>query len=302
MSRQWMARQERGSLFLIRLIVGIARTLGRPVARLLLYPITAYFLLFSPRSVAASRDYLERVLPGPVGLRQQFRHYHTFAATILDRVFLLAGRYDLFDIRLHGAEVLTERLAAGHGCILLGAHVGSFEALRMLGLERQLPINVLMYEENAEKINSVLNVLNPRAAQCVIPIGGPESLLKVGEKLRQGELVGILGDRIAAGDKSVTVDFLGRPTRFPAGPLLIAGLLKAPVILGFGLYRGGNRYDLHFELLGEEIPLPRHERMAQVQTWTQRYAERLEAMCRAAPYNWFNFYDYWEEPADNADD
>ena len=25
------------------------------------------------------------------------------------------------------------------------------------------------------------------------------------------------------------------------------------------------------------------------------YVARLERLCREAPYNWFNFYDYWRE-------
>jgi len=27
----------------------------------------------------------------------------------------------------------------------------------------------------------------------------------------------------------------------------------------------------------------------------QRYVALLESMCRDAPYNWFNFYDFWAE-------
>jgi predicted LPLAT superfamily acyltransferase len=26
----------------------------------------------------------------------------------------------------------------------------------------------------------------------------------------------------------------------------------------------------------------------------KRYAQRLEHYCRMAPYNWFNFYDFWK--------
>jgi predicted LPLAT superfamily acyltransferase len=27
----------------------------------------------------------------------------------------------------------------------------------------------------------------------------------------------------------------------------------------------------------------------------QRYAERLSHFCRIAPYNWFNFFDFWQK-------
>jgi predicted LPLAT superfamily acyltransferase len=60
-----------------------------------------------------------------------------------------------------------------------------------------------------------------------------------------------------------------------------------------GVYRGGNRYDLYFEELMDmsNAELPRNELIRQAQ---QRYVARIEYYCRNAPYNWFNFYDFWK--------
>jgi predicted LPLAT superfamily acyltransferase len=129
----------------------------------------------------------------------------------------------------------------------------------------------------------------------VINLGHPDALWQVYDSVNRGEMVGILGDRIAESDKITTCQFLGVPTRFPAGPVLLAATLKVPVLLFFGLYRGGNRYDIHFELLAEQIVVNREQRRHDIQYWTQRYVERLEYYLRQAPYNWFNFYDYWRE-------
>jgi len=65
------------------------------------------------------------------------------------------------------------------------------------------------------------------------------------------------------------------------------------VILAFGVYRGGNRYDLHMEVFAERIDLPRGRREEALRDYVQQYATRLEHYARLAPYNWFNFYDYW---------
>ena len=299
MSQQWRTQSERGSAWLIRLIIWITLHLGHRSGRLLLYPITCYFLLFSARAHRASRHYLQRVLSHPVRWRDIFRHYHSFSVTILDRIFFLTGRHQHFDIHIHGEELLQQVLEKG-GCILLGSHLGSFEVLRTLAVARtELPIKVLMYEDNAEKINAALAPLNPAVAKTVIPIGRPESLFQVQETLAAGGLVGILGDRLSLEEKQVRCRFLGAEATFPAGPLLLAGILHSPVIIFFGLYRGGRRYDIHFELLAEEITLGRGEqRQNAVAEWTQRYAERLEHYCRLAPYNWFNFYDFWAEGDD----
>ncbi len=79
--------------------------------------------------------------------------------------------------------------------------------------------------------------------------------------------------------------------------MLLASALKVPVVLCFGLYRGGNRYDIYFELLAECIEISRQDRAKDMASWTQKYVDRLEYYCRLAPYNWFNFYNYWDTDA-----
>jgi predicted LPLAT superfamily acyltransferase len=294
MSRAWFQQQERSSEFWLRLIRWIALHLGRPVARLLLYPITFYFLIFTVHSRRASKNYLQRVLGLRVGLIDQFRHFHCFAATILDRVYLLTEQERLLDVKMHNAEVLLEKVNAQQGCILLGAHLGSFEVLRALAVhQRHFPLKVLMYANHNEMITRVLSVLSPAVAQTVIPLGQADTLLRVKESLDRGDLVGMLGDRVAESDKTVRCDILGGQAELPQGPMLLAATLKVPVIFFCGLYRGGNRYDIHFELLTEAADVLRSEREAVVAQLTRRYATRVEHYARLAPYNWFNFYDYW---------
>ena len=133
----WLAQRERGSRPLIWLIVKVTLLLGRGVGRVLLYPICTYFLLFSGRARRASRDYLRRALARPPGWRDLFAHYHCFAQTILDRVVLLSGQYDQFDYDIEGIDVLRGALAQGRGCLLYGAHFGSFDVLRALGSARE---------------------------------------------------------------------------------------------------------------------------------------------------------------------
>lgn len=279
----------------MRLLLWLTLKLGRSVARALLYPICAYFVLFSPRARRASAEYLRRALGRRPGLGDVFRHYHAFASTIHDRSYLLAGKFSYFDVTLSASAELLARLRQGRGCILLGSHLGSFEILRARSVpDRMPPLNVLMHLDNAEKINSVLHPLAPGIESRIIPLGGPESLLRVRECLARGEIVGMLGDRVWGNERSCSCDFLGGRARFPLGPLLLAGLLEVPVVLFFGLYLGGRRYETRLEPFADSIPLRPGGREAAVRPWVERYARRLEHHCRLAPYNWFNFYDYWE--------
>jgi len=290
----WRAQQERGSQAAMRALIWTTLALGRRVGRAFLYPICAYFVLFSPRLRRASAGYLRRALGRPARAADHMRHFHAFAATLLDRVYLRTGRYGYFDVRLEAPPALLADLRRGRGCILLGSHLGSFEILRAAGLAEGAPaVNMLMHAEGSEKLNSALDALAPQAAPRVIPLGRPGSLLRVQECLERGEIVGILADRSWRNERECNCEFLGAPARFPFGPLLLAGLLGAPVILAFGLYRGGRRYEVHLEPFAERIALERREREGSLRPWVERYAARLEHHCRSAPYNWFNFYDYW---------
>ncbi len=296
MSPQWTQLPERGSAWVVRLMIWIALHLGRPVSRLLLYPIALYFLLTATEARRGSYRYLRRVLNRKPCWRDQFRHIHTFAATILDRVFFLAGRLEPFNIEIFGGQLILDQVRSGQGCILLGSHLGSFEVLRAIGENlRQLPIRILMNIKHNRLLSQLLAMLNPALAQTIIPIGNPETLLKVQESVAQGYMIGALGDRVLQDNKVVCCRFFDRDVAFPTGPLLLATLNRCPVILFFGLYQGGNRYEVHFELLSEQPVLDRRGREKQLAVWVQRYASRLEHYTRLSPYNWFNFYDYWDE-------
>lgn len=296
----WTRQPERGSVLLMRLIAWIGLRLGRRAARALLPPICLYFLLAAPAPRRASRAYLRRVLGRAPRWREQYQHFHTFAATTLDRVFLLNDRLDLFELHVHGEEHARSAHASGQGRLVLGAHLGSFEAVRAFGHHVQAapPLALLMYEANAQKMRRVLGALNPAATQEIIALGEIDAMLHVQQRLQEGTFIGMLADRsfhgtgAGAHEEVRWLPFLGEPAPFPLGPFRLAALLRRPLLLMLGLYQGGRRYDIHFELLAD-FSAPQPDRRAAVEQALRTYVQRLEHHCRANPYNWFNFYDFW---------
>jgi predicted LPLAT superfamily acyltransferase len=296
----WADRQERSNLALLRFMTWVSLRFGRRIGRVLLRIVTAYFVVFAPRARRASRAYLNRALGRHAGWRDGYRHVFSFASTIHDRIYLLNERFDLFDIRTHGVEDVEAALAGGHGAFLMGAHLGSFEVVRAIGrAQPHIRIAITMYEENARKINAILAAVNPAAHHDVIGLGKVDAMLKVRERLDAGALVGILADRTLrqAGDALKEREFLGTPAAFPLGPLHMAAVLRRPVVFMTGLYLGGNRYDIHFETLADFSKVGRGERAAAVDAALTRYVALLDKYCRAAPYNWFNYFDFWQTNA-----
>ncbi|MBO9661819.1 acyltransferase [Dokdonella sp.] len=296
MNDHWSKRKEGGGRFAIWLIRTIGLNLGRGVARVFLYPITLYFYFRRPYERRVSYAFLERAFGRRANAWQVMRHIHRFAGTILDRVFLLADRFKAFDVRVEGLDQLTSRIRPERGVLLLGAHVGSFEVLRILAQESDAPrVCVVLDTQKTPALTELLHALNPEVARNVIDASRPsnEIVLAMSEAVESGALATLLADRAREHEATVVVDFMGAPAAFPAAPFLLGSLLKVPLVLCLGLYRGGNRYDLYFEAFADQLELPRRAREVELQAVVQRYAARLEHYVRLDPYNWFNWHDFW---------
>jgi hypothetical protein len=303
----WSSQPERSNALALRVMSWIARRCGRRIARGVLHPISWYFLLFAPAPRRHSRRFLTRALGREPSWRERLRHLHRFAATVLDRVYLLGGQLDLFDVTVQGEGLIEETLAQGRGAFLVGAHIGSFEALRAVGEGRgALRIAMVMYPDNARLINAALRAIVPGHAPKIIALGRMESMLAVQDWLDGGGLAGMLADRSLPGRSplagaqrggSVRVSFLGVDAEFNDGPFRLAALLRRKVVFMAGLYRGGARYDVRFEALADftERITDAAERECRIRVATLAYARLLEALCREQPDNWFNFHDFWRE-------
>ncbi|MEW6703968.1 MAG: acyl-CoA synthetase [Pseudomonadota bacterium] len=300
---QWAQAPERSNATALRIMTWIAVTLGRRVARWVLHPITLYFVLFAPTARRHSKRFLGRALGRVARFIDGYRHVHAFTATILDRVYLLRGRLDLFDVSIRGAELIDQTLEEGRGAFLVGAHMGSFEVMRAVGEAHEgLRVAMVMYPDNARLVNEALHAIAPDNQPHIIALGRMQSMLAVRDWLDGGGLAGMLGDRTLGAEPErsgeLRVPFLGHEAVFGDGPFRLAALLRRRVIFMAGVYLGGNRYDVRFETLADfSERMGPAEREQQIQQAVRVFAARVEALCREHPYNWFNFHDFWREDA-----
>lgn len=292
---EWQAKPEAGSDFAVRLLLATVAVLGRRFAEFVLWFVSAYFVATRADARRASASYLPRV-----GVRPHWwnslRHIHTFACVALHRFFFVQNRTEGFELRKIGMEPLDALAEAKGGVVLLGAHFGSFEALRA-GARTQSParVNVVMDQRNARMIRKFLSAAAPDDGLAILEVGegAADLLLRARACVERGEQVAVLADRVGDTPRHVRVPFLGGEASFPQGPFLLAASLRCPVFLTVGIYRGGGRYDLVAEKLAEQVLLPRGDRQAALEGYVRAYANRLETLLQSAPYNWFNFFDFW---------
>lgn len=303
MTQKWLEVSEGGTPLTIRALGIFARVFGRRVSRLILPIITLYF--FFRRGVVrrASREFFRRLTGKPGTVWQTLKHMHVFSTSTLDRVYLVSGQMDGFDVHVNGLEVLRAKKDMQRGVLIFGAHLGSFESMRVLSLRRpDVKFRAVLDVGQNPSIMRVLEELNPRLAAGIINArqDGMSTALAIKEAVDEGALVTMLVDRARPDNAKTLVNFLGSPAAFPASPWMLAATLKVPVVLCFGLYRGGNRYDLHFEAFEDVVTLQRSNREQAINQLAQRFADRLAHYTQLAPYNWFNFYDFWHIEGDSA--
>ncbi|MGP1716153.1 MAG: glycosyltransferase family 2 protein [Methylophilus sp.] len=303
----WSSYPERGSSLGMTVLLASYRWLGKPIARLMLYPIVFYFLLTNTAARQSSQLYLQRLSqstsqPTPQGTWAIFQHMLMFARSALDKFSAWIGDIPNSQVTVHGLEHLSvsgqsSSGQAQQGALIVSAHLGNIEMARALAVQRKLTINAVVYTEHAQRFNTLLAKSSADFGVNLLQVSqfGPDTAVMLKEKIEQGELVVIMGDRTppAENGRVVTADFLGYPAQFAQGPWILASLLECPVFLMFCL-SDAQAHNIFLEPFAEQVVLPRKERQQYVAGYAQRYAQRLEAYCRQYPLQWFNFFNFWK--------
>jgi predicted LPLAT superfamily acyltransferase len=269
-----------------------------------------FFTLRRSEARRASRRYLERIAATPEGraalgtgrpgLRAVLRHFHEFSRVLYDRMRVWSGALDTMDFDHDGSERLFELGRKGEGALLLGAHVGSLDMMSLISRRHGLKVNVVAFHRNAERINAFLESLGAKSVRLIqLDPGSVQAAFEIRACIERGEFVAMMADRVTPGaaGRSASVSFLGRDARFPLGPFLLAGVLGCPVYLAFCARTGDARYTTVLRPLAPAQRVRRAERAAWASELMGRYVARIEETCRRYPYQWFNFFDFWEEPS-----
>ncbi|MDR0447411.1 MAG: glycosyltransferase family 2 protein [Treponema sp.] len=290
------------------------------ILRVLAFPVGFIYFLFSKKGRIESRRFLQKAAPfieepgtakkcrSPLG---PLRHIVSFSLSLVEKLQSWGGKFYFKDIHFQNDDIegFTRGLEKGNGTFLICSHLGNMELLRGLanlgrtGLSRKIPVTSIIDVDVTAHFSRILKELNPQAGLDIISAKeiSPQTAILLEEKLAAGELVVIAGDRTAAeGDKkNIMIPFLGKEAPFSSGVFYLAALLKAPVYFVFVLRRGDlslkPEYDIHVHKSPLSFDCARKERIVRSSLLAHSFAALLESYCKKQPFQWYNFYNFWQE-------
>jgi predicted LPLAT superfamily acyltransferase len=292
--KPWFAIPEKGSLWGLKLMLFAYKLMGLRVAKLLLYPVIAYFYCFSPRAREASQAFLKRA----DCTQHSFKHFLSFGQAALDKMAVWNGDITIDQIDFPNTEILYKHIKNKQGAVMLTGHMGNIEIARALSrFHPGVKINALVFSAHAQKFNQVLTQVNPDCQLNVIQVTDTniELAIALKDKIDQGEFVVIVGDRVSVTNpgRLTAATFLGHTAHFPQGPFILAGLMHCPVYSLFCFKQSSTRFVLHLEPLATSIKIQGKHRHAELEKHTQCYADILARHTAHYPLQWFNFFNFW---------
>jgi KDO2-lipid IV(A) lauroyltransferase len=191
--------------------------------------------------------------------------------------------------QVDGWNILEERLARGHGLILVSGHVGNWELGGAYLAARGLPVSVVARHMANPLVDRYLTETRERIGLDVIH--DEVAVRRVPRALRAGRAVAFLVDQAAIGLASTWVPFFGRLAKTPRGPAVFALRLDAPVVFGGVSRLPSGRFRFSFEALD----VPRTGVLdADVDAIVTRYTGVLESFVRTVPEQYLWQHRRWK--------
>lgn len=285
----------RGGVLGYKIFNFILKYLGLGFAYFILRFVAIYFVVFAPKASRAIFYYFNSIWKFPKwqSWTKVYKSYFVFGKTLLDKAAILAGYSNKFTFFFDGEDHLRQLAKEGKGGILISAHIGNWEIAGHFLKKVDNVVNVVMFDGEHQKVKAYMDdVMVERKFNIIVVKDDFSHLFEIHKALSNNEFICIHGDRYVAGPnvKLVKKEFMGKEAYFPAGPFELAARLKVPYTFVFAIKETDTHY--HFYATPGQI----HQGGRNIDGIVSEYVKSLEKMLHQFPYQWFNFYNFWDKP------
>ena len=291
---QWEGKSK-GLVLGYRIFIFFIKYIGINAAYVLLSFVSFYFFVFAPKGSKTSFCFFHKRL-GYSKFQSFFKAYKNifvFGQTLIDKTAISSGLSNKFTYDHDGGQVIKDLLKKKQGGIIISAHVGNFEIAEYFFDEIDIDsqINLVTTDNERRAIKDYLESVSVKSSIKFIVIEPDMShIFKINNALSNNELICFTGDRYFEGNKILSEELLGKKANFPAGPFILGSRIKAPVIFAYVMKEA----EKHYHLYAREAKFKNRD----AQDLLKKYTESIEWILKKYPYQWFNYFDFWQKKAD----
>ncbi|TSA26811.1 MAG: lipid A biosynthesis acyltransferase [Bacteroidetes bacterium] len=286
----------RGGILGYKIFIWTIQYLGIPFAYFLLRFVITWFVFNSREAFRAIYSFSRHILHYSAlkSLVSIFRNYYIFGQILIDKLAMLSGFQHRFTFDFEGEEYLRSMHGGG---LLISAHVGNWEIAGNLLNRLNKPIHILLFDAEHQRIKGYLEeTLKERNVHFIVIREDYNHLKEIELAFTGGDIIAMHGDRFIEGNKTVTVDFMGKPARFPVGPVNLAARFRMPLSFVFAVKETRKHYHFYATpLYRPEFSRNLQKREEILKEAVTAYVRKLEEILREYPLQWFNYYDFWKQ-------
>ena len=289
--------------FRLWLLLKVYKFFGRRVLKIVIFPIILFSFFFMKAIRKASKEYFytlyqytkdKRLKPS---LKNTFKHLYSFAESLLDKVAAWAGDIKNASLIYEDKEATTEFIKtskAKNGMFILSSHLGNVEVLRALALDefKDTVMNVFMDTARTQSFNSFLEKTNPDSKLNLWSTSdiNMETAFLTKDRLDNGEVFVMSADRVSASNRKDVVEriFIGKQAKFPIGAFKFAKMMEVDLCFLAICYGSNKQYHVYLNYY-------KYEQKMKLDDIINNYAGWLENLTIQHPYQWYNFYKFWND-------
>lgn len=281
-----------GTSWMHRSLIGMLRWIDVRV----LYAFVAVFvvpvtLVVSP-GAKVIYHYFRRIWNQPVlkAVWSTYRNHYIFSQVIIDRFAIWSGKK--YEVTVDNYEAFNRLADKSDGFVILSAHIGNYEVAGY-HLKTDKILNALVYAGEKDTVMANRDKLFSEMNIRMIPTSEDMShIFQMDNALTSGEIVSMPADRMFGSVKNVVKTFLGHKAKLPLGPFNIATMRGYDVLAVNVMKTKWNAFTIYVKDLEYDKQASRREQVSQL---SDSYVGELDKRVRQFPYQWFNFFEFWEE-------
>lgn len=292
MVKKWNG-QTRGGVLGYLFFVYLIRFFGIRVAYFMLAFVVVYFIPFAPKATKSTWRYSRKICKNSVlqSIRFLFKNYYKLGQILIDKVAIGIGKSNKYSFEFENYTQFLDLLNSDTGVVMIGGHIGNWEIGVPFFDEYAKKINIVMYDNEHQRIKEILEKNNAIKDFKVIAVNKDSlsHVFEISKALNNKEYVCFQGDRFVNEERTLKGILLGKEANFPLGPFVLASKMNTPVVFYFAMRESKMKYRFYFYIASGDY----QKRGGQV-TLLNQYTNYLDTLLRKYPEQWFNYYDFWK--------